>query len=58
MVPLPQVAGRALDRVIADRTRGSILLTGAGCEWTGTVLPRSLLRRREADEIFAAASIR
>jgi hypothetical protein len=29
-------SGTALDRVIANRTHGSILLTGAGCEWTGT----------------------
>jgi hypothetical protein len=35
-VSLPEVVGRALDRAIANRTHGSILLTGAGCEWTGT----------------------
>jgi hypothetical protein len=35
-VSLPEVVVRALDRVIANRTHGSILLTGAGCEWTGT----------------------
>ena len=39
-VPLPQVVGRALDRAIADRTHGSILLTGAGRECTGIVLPQ------------------
>jgi hypothetical protein len=33
---LPEVVGRALERAIANRTHGSILLTGAGCEWTGT----------------------
>ena len=35
-VSLPKVVGRALDRAIAHRTHGSISLTGAGCEWTGT----------------------
>src|SRR2546423_7677707 len=57
-VPLPQVVGGALDRAIADRTHGSILLTGAGRECTGIGLPTVLLRRRKADEMFPAASIR
>jgi hypothetical protein len=57
-VSLPQVVGRAMGRAIADRTHGSILLTGVGRECTGIVLLTVLVRRRKADEIFAAASIR
>src|SRR5437588_11724445 len=51
-------AGSRMDRAIADRTHGSILLTGAGRECTGIGLPTVLLRRRKADEISPAASIR
>jgi hypothetical protein len=35
-VSLPEVVGTGAGPVIANRTHGSILLTGAGCEWTGT----------------------
>jgi hypothetical protein len=37
-VALPQVVAGALGRAIADRTYGSILLTGAGRACTGIVL--------------------
>jgi hypothetical protein len=38
-VPLPEVGGRALDRAIADRTRGSILLTGTGANGPAPCYP-------------------
>jgi hypothetical protein len=47
----PLVVGRALDRAIVGRTHGLILLAGAGCEWTRTVLPRGLLRAESAGPV-------
>jgi hypothetical protein len=57
---IPDVGRSHGHRVLrgADRTYGSILPTGAGRECIGIVFPQGLLRRRKADEMFPAASIR
>jgi integrase/recombinase XerD len=39
LVPLPPAVGRAIERSIADRTAGPILLTSRDTGWTGTAPP-------------------